>query len=237
MRSLEKERQICEEYLKQGETIVTVGQKFSMPFQTISKIIWRSGNEKAISKIKLLRNKKNPSIMIDIDEERIGIVANNTKSVFIFPRYVKEAIEGLSWNENGGYITARVKGIKQKIQGHYFVIGSPINGMFADHIDGNPKNNMPDNLRIVTRSINAHNANIKNKSGYRGVFFSKSSNKWYAQIRIDNEEFHLGSFTGLEDAAFRRLDVKFNLFGYEYMTAKEIEQYNQLLTSHYLKNT
>lgn len=48
-------------------------------------------------------------------------------------------------------------------------------GLFVDHINRNTLDNTRDNLRLVSRSINATNAQprIENKSGIRGVYYRK----------------------------------------------------------------
>lgn len=40
-----------------------------------------------------------------------------------------------------------------------------------------------------------------NKSGFKGVFFSRAAQKWTAQIKLDGKSGHLGLFTTPEDAA------------------------------------
>lgn len=75
-------------------------------------------------------------------------------------------------------------------------------GMDTDHIDGNKPNNQRNNLRMVTRSQN--NANIRraknSTSGFKGVSFSKSRNKWSASISLNRKYFWLGYFNVAEDA-------------------------------------
>lgn len=72
-----------------------------------------------------------------------------------------------------------------------------------DHIDGDKKNNRIDNLRLCTHNQNQHNQGIRatNKSGYKGVSFMKSINKWHAQICCNSKVMHLGSYEHKEDAA------------------------------------
>jgi hypothetical protein len=39
-----------------------------------------------------------------------------------------------------------------------------------------------------------------NKSGFNGVCFDKSKNKWKSSIHFNNKEIHLGRFYNLADA-------------------------------------
>ena len=67
----------------------------------------------------------------------------------------------------------------------------------------NLKNNLKDNLRICTHGENLRNQklSISNKTGYKGVYFSKERNKWCALIQVYKVKYHLGSFINLIDAA------------------------------------
>jgi len=72
-----------------------------------------------------------------------------------------------------------------------------------DHIDGNPKNNKWNNLRLATNTQNSRNSAkpINNTSGYKGVSFVARLNKYRATIMIDRKSLHLGCFSDPKDAA------------------------------------
>ena len=70
-----------------------------------------------------------------------------------------------------------------------------------DHINQVKSDNCIENLREVSKSENQQNRNIKSKSGFRGVTWSKQSGKWHAQIVIDYKYHHLGFFDHAEDAS------------------------------------
>ena len=57
-------------------------------------------------------------------------------------------------------------------------------GLEIDHINGNPNDNRIVNLRVVNHSENMRNTRtpIKSKSGVKGVFRCKHTNKWIAYI-------------------------------------------------------
>jgi hypothetical protein len=71
-----------------------------------------------------------------------------------------------------------------------------------DHIDRNPLNNDPCNLRVASRSQNASNRGTQanNTSGIRGVTFCKRTRRWMAQIRKDGKNIFLGRYLNLEEA-------------------------------------
>lgn len=73
---------------------------------------------------------------------------------------------------------------------------------FIDHIDGNKINNQIENLRPATKSQNAMNTSInpRNKSGIRGVSWSKTSKKWCVQINANGKSVYRNHFDNLIDA-------------------------------------
>jgi len=71
-----------------------------------------------------------------------------------------------------------------------------------DHIDMVRSNNSWNNLRLATRSQNKNNSpkHRDNTSGYKGVYFEKSSGKWKAQIMVNYKNKNLGRFPTKQDA-------------------------------------
>lgn len=71
-----------------------------------------------------------------------------------------------------------------------------------DHINGIKSDNRIENLRSVTRSQNRMNvgAYSNNKSGVRGVSWSKANNKWKAQIQKDGRKIGIGYFSSIDEA-------------------------------------
>lgn len=69
-----------------------------------------------------------------------------------------------------------------------------------DHANRTRADNRIDNLREVTISQNQQNTSLspRNTSGFRGVSWQKSSQRWHAYIKVDGKRKHLGYF---EDAA------------------------------------
>ena len=73
----------------------------------------------------------------------------------------------------------------------------------VDHIDGNKLNNHWENLRWATRTENNRNRakRANATSSYYGVSWSKTSNKWLAQISIEGKRTNLGTYTSEKEAA------------------------------------
>lgn len=91
---------------------------------------------------------------------------------------------------------------------------NPSDGLLVDHINGNGLDNRRCNLRLCTRSQNCANSrNRPSLSGYRGVTFSKSTNKWVAQINKDNRKYCLGYFEDKVRAAITYDEAAVRFFG------------------------
>lgn len=71
-----------------------------------------------------------------------------------------------------------------------------------DHINGGKTDNRINNLRPATRSQNLKNQekHSNNTSGYKGVCWDKSKQKWKAYGRLNGKSFHLGYFDTREEA-------------------------------------
>ena len=84
-----------------------------------------------------------------------------------------------------------------------------------DHKDGNGLNNQRTNLRAATRSQNNANQWLsrRNRSGYKGVYWSRAARKWAAQLGRK----YLGLFESPADAAIaynRAARVRFGEFAH-----------------------
>jgi hypothetical protein len=103
-------------------------------------------------------------------------------------------------------------------------ISNPYNKLCVDHKNNNKKHNKVSNLRWVTNQQNDFNRQLSsnNKSGCKGVYFSKKDKIWCAQIMINGKSIHLGSYKTLEEAKVARQIKATELFG-EYTNSCEKE--------------
>lgn len=105
---------------------------------------------------------------------------------------------------------AYVKGhLRIKVDGKYYEASQLawlyINGEMIerlDHKDRDGLNNRILNLRPATRQQNAANSNLskRNTSGYKGVYWSKKMNCWWAAITIQGRQKSLGCYKTPEEA-------------------------------------
>lgn len=84
---------------------------------------------------------------------------------------------------------------------HRFIMEAE-KGTEVDHRDGDGRNCVRANLRVATKSQQAHNQKRKktNTSGIKGVSFFKSVGRWRADITHENKLIYLGSFLTKEEA-------------------------------------
>lgn len=83
-----------------------------------------------------------------------------------------------------------------------YINGEWPNGQ-VDHINRIKNDNRVSNLRESTRSQNYANSpkKVTNKSGYKGVFWNKVSQKWVSEISVNKVRYFLGYFKNKNEAA------------------------------------
>lgn len=86
---------------------------------------------------------------------------------------------------------------------HQVLMYYGIEAEVVDHKNGDRLDNRFINLRPATWSQNSINAkrHRDNTSGYKGVCFAKTREKWKACINIDKKRKHLGYFSTAVEAA------------------------------------
>lgn len=85
---------------------------------------------------------------------------------------------------------------------HRLIMGVTDKDIVVDHINHNGLDNRKSSLRICTSGQNTCNCltSKNNKSGHKGVYWSKERKKWCAQISINNKTKGLGRYDTIEEA-------------------------------------
>lgn len=103
----------------------------------------------------------------------------------------------------GGYIELRVAGHRTYAHRIAWALAHGTWPNQIDHINGDRSDNRLCNLRhadFYTNARNRRRSQSVNKSGFKGVCFDKSRNKWIAQIEANHIKYHLGRFDTPEKA-------------------------------------
>jgi hypothetical protein len=75
------------------------------------------------------------------------------------------------------------------------IIGrSLVKGEEVDHANLDSLDNRRSNLRLASRSQNAHNTKGRVNSHLKGISFHKGANKWMAHITVNCKSIYLGLF-------------------------------------------
>ena len=73
----------------------------------------------------------------------------------------------------------------------------------VDHINRDKTDNRLANLRAADKRLNAYNSKVQsnNKSGYRGVSWDKTANKWVSTFHRNGRKTFIGLFDTADEAA------------------------------------
>lgn len=95
---------------------------------------------------------------------------------------------------------------------HRLITNAP-DGLTVDHIDGNGLNNISSNLRVCSFADNMANKKLysTNKTGYKGVYLCKKSNKWRAMFRKQGKRYNSSRCSSMDEAA-----IKYNELALKY---------------------
>ncbi len=115
-----------------------------------------------------------------------------------------ERVSDFKWcaSEHAGLVYAvrfiKVGKRKKTMKLHRFILGFPLE--WIDHVNGNGLDNTRANLRLCSRSENAHNT-VRRRPGSRPLGVKKTrSGRWAAQTRVHGKYFWLGTFDSPEEA-------------------------------------
>lgn len=98
---------------------------------------------------------------------------------------------------------------------HRVIMGVTDPKVVVDHINRNRLDNRKVNLRLCTNQENCRNMSLKknNTSGFSGVMWDKTRNKWVARLKLNRHSKHLGRFDTIEEAISARLFAEDYYFG------------------------
>jgi hypothetical protein len=131
--------------------------------------------------------------MIEITQERLKELLHYDKNTGLFMKSGRK----VGWVNEGGYI--RIDLDRKKYYAHrlaWLYVHGSFPKFQIDHINGCKEDNKISNLRDVQDFENKQNrgGNKNNRSGYVGVYFDTSINRYRARIGINGKQRNLGSY-------------------------------------------
>lgn len=174
-----------------------------------------------------MKNTKEEIKVIESLIKRIVIDSERGKIIWLKPKSKIVKSGDLSGGlENNGYriINYTFQNKKYRIKAHRLIFYKEYGYLprIIDHINGNKDDNRIENLRECTFSENCYNSKISrcNKSGIKGVRFRPEYKSWVAQITVNGEQIHLGSFKSKEAAIKARKEAEENYFNQSFNPEK-----------------
>lgn len=90
---------------------------------------------------------------------------------------------------------------KKTITMHRVIMGMTDPSVFADHINGDPRDNRKCNLRKATHSQNMRNSSYKRKHDLPKGVYSRPNGKFQASLNEVGHRQNLGTFSTIEEAS------------------------------------
>lgn len=172
---------------------------------------------------KMLHNRKKYNEYDLSNKYGVGYTSNlslDGKNEFYFDLEDYDKIKNYCWCfDDDGYLRTTIideDGVSRQLLIHRVILPTE-DGYMPDHIHGkySRNDNRKSNLRIVTKSQNAMNQDIRsdNTSGVKGVYWSRKANKWVADIQKNGKRYYLGIFENFDDAVKIRKEAEKKYFG------------------------
>jgi hypothetical protein len=121
------------------------------------------------------------------------------------PKGIKSGI-----SKSNGYEYSNVDG--KKILNHriIFALHHGYAPELVDHIDGNKKNNLIENLREATKAENNLNRKIhkNNKCGKKNIHWIQKVKSWCVKLNVNKKRIHVGLFKDLELAELVAIEAR-----------------------------
>lgn len=194
---------LCECNCGQHNTLITVGT-------SIRKGLAKSCG--CLQKEKQWESHKKYNIYKKIGDVIIGQTSNTQKEFYVDEKNY-DLIKDICWLETIEDGFSKLKGrdpISKRLLTMHVLLGFKN----YDHIDRNEFNNLETNLRPATPTENARNSSISrnNTSGFIGVSWISSLQKWQATIMVNYKTIYLGVYIHKEDAVRARLNAEVKYF-------------------------
>lgn len=157
------------------------------------------------------------------DDYAFGIDSNGNKFIFDICDY--ERVSKYSWlKDDAGYIKTSIS--NKKVALARFILDINDEDLVVDHKNHNLLDNRRSNLRIATMQQNSRNRKLSknNTSGYTGVSFDNTKNKWIAYVVINNKMIYLGAYDDIMDAVNARVEAE-NIYYKEFSYNNSINNY------------
>jgi hypothetical protein len=158
-------------------------------------------------------------------EYGIGYTYDERKFYFDLEDY--NLIKDYSWHFNKyGYIVTKGPETNNKTLFMHRLIMNAQENEDVDHIKHKKYDNRKSELRKVTDSQNLMNQELSiiNTSGYKGISWSKSVQKWHVYINKDKKRYHLGHYEDINNAITARKQAEEKLFGkYSYDNSMNLQ--------------
>jgi hypothetical protein len=104
--------------------------------------------------------------------------------------------------DKDGYLKTLINKRSHRLHRLIYMMHHGFVPLIVDHIDNNKLNNKIENLRAVNWSESNLNRgkHQRNTSGYKGVTFVKTENKFSSRIAINGKRYFLGYFDTAKEA-------------------------------------
>ena len=113
------------------------------------------------------------------------------------------------------YRRAVINGVEMPVHRLIFLMHHNTVPASIDHINGDSLDNRIENLRAATQSQNSANKKTpkNNTSGFKGVYYDKTRNRWEASIMVRGKREKLGRYKTPQEAAIAYRDAAVQHFG------------------------
>lgn len=166
---------------------------------------------------KILKTNRLDNLEIEVKNNYAEIILKNTYGEEVDRTKIDiediEKVKKYKWYKNArGYVENKSK--TERLLLHRYIF-EEIDGYIIDHINRDKLDNRKSNLRYATKSQNGMNKCIQsnNTSGYTGVYWDKSRNKWLVSIQVNSKQINLGRYNNINEAIEVRKNAELKYFG------------------------